>query len=59
MEIKSIDEEDMKDFIKIPARAKHALSWAKIYELERAFFNHSTNLCTVLEKAGTEATEGA
>ena len=37
MEINSMDEEDMKDFIKIPAGAKHALSWAKGVELERAF----------------------
>ena len=29
MEINSIDEEDMKNIIKIPAGAKHALSWAK------------------------------
>ena len=29
MEINSIDEKDMKDFIKILAGAKHALSWAR------------------------------
>ena len=50
---------NIKDFIKIPAGAQHALSWAKGVELERAFFNHSTDLCTALEKAVTESTEGA
>ena len=28
-------------------------------EFERAFFNNSTNLCTDMEKAAIEATEGA
>ena len=59
MEINSIDEDDMKDFIKIPVEAKHTLSWANGFELERAFFNNSTNICTKMEKAATETTEGA
>ena len=36
-----------------------SLSWVKGVELDRAFFNNSTNICTEMEKAATEATEGA
>ena len=59
MEINSIDEDDMKGFIKLPAGPKHAQSWAKGVELERAFFNNSTSICIEIGKAATEATEGA
>ena len=59
MEINSIDEEELKYFIKTPAGAKNTLSWAKVSELKRAFFTNSTSLCTDMKKAVTEATEGA
>ena len=48
----------MKGFIKIPVGAKHSPSWAKGVVLDKAFFNHSTDLCTELEKAATEVAEG-
>ena len=58
MKINSIDEDDMKEFIKkefikLPAGAKHAQSWAKEVELERA------NICREIEKVVTEAKEDA
>ena len=41
------------------SRSKARFILGKGVELERAFFNNSTNLCTEMEKAATEATEVA
>ena len=49
----------MQNFIKIPVGAKHSPSWAKGVELERVFFQDSTDLCTEIEKEATDAAEGA
>ena len=58
MDIYSIDENDMSDYIKVPVGAQLHQSWAKGAELEKAFSKHSVTLSTEIEKVVTDAKEG-
>ena len=44
-----IDENYMKEFIKLPAGAKHSQTWAKGVELEKAYLKNSSKLCSDFE----------
>ena len=59
MDTNSICENDMSDYIKVPVEAQIHQSWAKGAELEKAFSKHSASLSAEIEKAATEAKEGA
>ena len=58
MDIYSIDENDMSDYINIPVGAQLHQSWAKGAELEKAFSKHSVTLSAEIEKVASEAKEG-
>ena len=58
MDINSIDENNMSDYIKVPVGAQLHQSWAKGAELEKSFSKHSVPLSAEIEKVPTEAKEG-
>ena len=57
MDIYSINENEMKNCIEIPDRAKPHQSWAKRAELEKAFSKHSVTLSAEIVEVASEAKE--